>query len=223
VSGPGAAAAPDPRAVAALLAEVARPAPVPLVPELTTWQSADPEEAWRAAQARTAGADLPYWAVAWAGGQALARHLLDHPALARGRRVLDVASGSGLVAIAAARCGGRVVAADLDPACAEVIPRNAALNGVRLEVRVGDALLAPAGGVDLVLAGDVFYEARLAARALAWLRAEAARGATVLVGDPGRRYAPAAGLRRVATYAVPVSPAVEGRPRLTAAVSLVLP
>jgi predicted nicotinamide N-methyase len=226
VTPPGAGGqAPVAHPLAGLVEALARPAPVAFLPELTTWQASDPDAAWRASAASgRAGGEVPWWAFPWAGGQALARHLLDAPALARGRRVLDLASGSGLVAIAAARCGAaRVVATDVDPACAAAIPLNAALNGVALEVRIGDPLDAPVEGFDLVLAGDVFYEARLAARALAWLRALAAGGVEVLVGDPGRRHTPAAGLERVATYQVPVAEAVEGRAVLVTSVHRVLP
>ncbi len=187
------------------------PAPVPLAPELALFQATELTPLWRATSAELRGwDDSPFWAFAWPGGQALARHLLDRPALVRGRSVFDFASGSGLAAIAAARAGAaRVVACDHDPFCATAVALNAGLNGVRVEFRGGDPIGDPLHGTDLVLAGDVFYEAALAERSLAWFRALARRGATVLAGDPGRIYSPRDGLVERAAYDVPTTLEIE--------------
>ena len=190
------------------------PAPVALVPEITTWQATELTPLWHATSAELERYDAsPFWAFPWAGGQALARHLLDHPELVRGRRVLDFATGSGLVGIAAARAGAaRVVGADVAPFCEAVVPMNVELNGVSLELRLADLLSGPLEGFDVVVAGDVFYEQPLAGRALAWLRGLAAQGMTVLAGDPGRLYSPREGVRDLARYEVPVSREIEERP-----------
>lgn len=190
------------------------PAPVPLVPEITTWQATDLTPLWHATSAELARYDAsPFWAFPWAGGQALARHLLDHPELVRGRRVLDFATGSGLVGIAAAKAGAaEVVGADVAPFCEAVVPMNAGLNGVSLELRLEDLLGQPLAGFDLVVAGDVFYEQPFAARALAWFRALARQGVRVLAGDPGRLYTPREGMADLASYEVPVSLEIEERP-----------
>ncbi|RZK80223.1 MAG: methyltransferase, partial [Methylobacterium sp.] len=157
------------------------------------------------------GLPPPFWAFAWAGGQALARYILDNPGLVAGRRVLDFASGSGLVAIAAARSGAEhVTASDLDPFAIPAIGLNAAANGVaeRIEA-VSRDLIGSDPGSAVVLAADIFYEQDLAARVTAWLSGLHARGATVLVGDPGRSYLPRDRLTELATYTVPVSRSLE--------------
>lgn len=189
------------------------PAPVALVPEISTWQATELTPLWHATSAELDRYDAsPFWAFPWAGGQALARHLLDHPALVRDLAVLDLATGSGLVGIAAAKAGAaRVVGADVAPFCEAVVPMNAELNGVALELRLDDLLDGPLEGFDVVLAGDVFYEQPLAGRALAWLRGQAARGVRVLAGDPGRLYSPREGVRDLARYEVPVSREIEER------------
>jgi predicted nicotinamide N-methyase len=201
------------------------PAPVPLVPELRTYQATELTPLWHATAAELRGwDDSPYWAFPWAGGQALARHVLDRPALVRGRRVIDFATGSGLVAIAAARAGAaEVVAVDLDPFCAAAVLLNADLNGVSLTFSEGSPLEAPLPEVDVVLAGDVFYERELAAGALAWFRALAARGVRVLAGDAGRAYAPAAGFVEIAAHEVPTTVEIEDAPTRRARVLELLP
>jgi predicted nicotinamide N-methyase len=188
------------------------PAAVPLVPEVRLYQATDVTPLWHATAAELEGWDpAPFWAFPWAGGQALARYVLDAPDVVRGRRVFDFATGSGLVGIAAARAGAATVTAcDLDPFCEAAILANAELNGVAVEVRSGDALAEPLAGFDVVLAGDVFYERALAERSLAWFRDLARRGAAVLVGDPGRIYSPREGVSERAAYDVPVIAAVEG-------------
>jgi predicted nicotinamide N-methyase len=150
----------------------------------------------------------PFWAVAWLGGQALSRYVLDNADEVRGRRVLDLGSGSGLVAIAAALAGAaRVLAADIDPFCLDAIAVNAAHNGVQVDVTVEDLLDADPPDVDVVLAGDVWYERELAARVLDWLGRSRAR---VLLGDPGRAYLPESGWVELAAYDVPTTRDLEG-------------
>jgi predicted nicotinamide N-methyase len=161
----------------------------------------------------------PFWAFAWPGGQALARHLLDHPELVAGRRVLDVACGSGLVAIAAARAGARTVQAiDIDPAAITATRRNARANAVTVAARVADVRSYRHTEADLVVAGDACYSDASAPGVLALLRRARRGGAAVLIGDAGRGFLPAVGLRRLASYDVPVALAVEGVPVLPATV-----
>ncbi len=190
------------------------PAPVPLVPELSLWQATELTPLWHATAAELHGwDDSPFWAFPWAGGQALARHLLDHPDLVARRRVLDFASGSGLVAIAALRAGAaEAVAVDVDPFCRAAVALNAELNGVAVPFRADDPLAAPLPDCDVVLAGDVFYERTLAAGATAWFGALAARGTLVLAGDAGRAYAPATGHVEVASHEVPTTVEIEDAP-----------
>lgn len=186
----------------------------PLVPEVRLHLAAEAIGLWEETerQAGRTGLDPPFWAFPWAGGQALARFLLDHPERVAGRVVLDMASGSGLVAIAAARAGAaRVTASDTDPVARTAIAINAAVNDVTLTVRPGDLLgdqpAQPPGsrpGADLVVVGDAFYQRELARRMLGFLDRAAARGASVLVGDPGRAYLPRGRLRAIAVYDVPV-------------------
>lgn len=152
----------------------------------------------------------PYWALAWAGGLALARHLIDHPDLVAGRHVLDIAAGSGVVAIAAAKCGAAdVIANDIDPLAAIAIALNADANGAAVTIRDDDLLAADSrfepSTVDIVLAGDAFYDHALAPRALAFFARCHAAGCLVLIGDPGRPGLPADRLTRLGTHAVPVS------------------
>jgi predicted nicotinamide N-methyase len=198
--------------------------PVPLVPEISTYAAEDAYEVWEITRFDKDDAAVPSWSYPWAGGQALARWLLDRPGLARGRVVLDLAAGSGLVAIAAAKAGAaRAIANDIDEFAAAAQDLNARANGVRIETLLADILDTDAdsdadsetgaeAGVeaDVVLAGDVCYEPDLSRRLLAFLRRAAGRGATVLLGDPGRTYLPKDGLEPVATYDVPTSFALEG-------------
>lgn len=167
---------------------------------------------WRALQVETDDpeAALPYWAAAWGGGLAIARHLAEHPELVSGRRVYDLASGSGLCAIAAAQAGAaQVVAVDIDEFAAAAIALNARANGCRIDVMRRDALVDPPPDVDVLLAGDCWYEADLAAHALPWLRAAQAQGIDVLVGDPGRAYLPVDALVELAAYDVRTTSDVE--------------
>lgn len=155
------------------------------------------------------GLPPPFWAFAWAGGQALARYVLDNPAIVEGLRVLDLASGSGLVAIAAAKAGAMpVVASDIDGFAAEAIALNAAANNVYVDVVACDLLGDPPPAIpryDAVLVGDLFYEKPTAERALRFLEGHAAAGARVLIGDPGRSYLPKDRLAQLAEYRIPVT------------------
>jgi predicted nicotinamide N-methyase len=185
---------------------------VPLVPEVALHLASEITPIWQATEQSLAreGVEPPYWAFAWPGGQALARFVLDHPSQVAGRRVLDFAAGCGIAAIAAARAGGAVTAAEIDPLAAAAIRANAALNGVTVAVALGDPLLHPAEA-EVILAGDVCYEARMTARVVPWLRAAAGRGITVLLADPGRAYLPREGLVPLARYDVPVTRELEDR------------
>ncbi|MFY1635064.1 class I SAM-dependent methyltransferase [Solwaraspora sp. WMMB335] len=164
--------------------------PVSLAREIRLFLAEDPTVLWARLEA-AAGRRLPppFWASAWAGGQALARYLLDNPDVVAGQRVLDLASGSGLVAIAAAKAGAAVVTAnDIDPWAISAIGFNAAANAVEIETSDGDLLGGAGADADVVLAGDALYDADLAARVLPFLCRLADQGIDVMVGDPGRTY-----------------------------------
>jgi predicted nicotinamide N-methyase len=189
---------------------------MPLLPEIRLYQAADPISMWQQTEQATGQDDLdpPFWAFPWAGGQALARYLLDHPETVRGRRVIDIASGSGLVAIAAAMAGaGAVTAYDTDPLAVAAIGLNAAANGVTIQAVCADILAGdgPPPGADLVLAADAFYERDLASQVTTFLERCHAGGAGVLVGDLGRRYLPYSRLAALASYDVPGLGALESR------------
>jgi predicted nicotinamide N-methyase len=189
------------------------PSRPPLVPELQLLLATEIVPIWQQTERELAarGVPPPFWAFSWAGGQALARYLLDHPDAVRGRRVLDFASGSGICAIAAARSGARqATAAEIDAFAGAAIEANAAANGVMVDVRIED-LVGRDEGWEVVLAGDVCYERPMAERVMAWLRQLAARGALVLLGDPDRLYRPREGLVALATYDVPTSRELENR------------
>lgn len=185
--------------------------PVPHAPEISLHVAEEATELWQKTEDELAviGLPPPFWAFAWAGGQALARYLLDQPDIVAGRRVLDFASGSGLVAIAAARGGARLVeACDIDGFAEAAIGINAAANGVLVTSRCED-LIGRDESWDVVCAGDVCYERAMAEQVIAWLSGLSARGATVLIGDPGRSYLPRSRLEALATYEVPVTRALE--------------
>jgi predicted nicotinamide N-methyase len=193
-----------------VLAQTRLAAP-PLTPEIHLRLADEATELWQKTEDELGriGLPPPFWAFAWAGGQALARYVLDHPELVAGRRVLDFAAGSGLVAIAAATAGARIVeASEIDPFAAAAIALNAAQNGVFLIVRAGD-LIGSDDGWDVVLAGDVSYQRDMAEAVTRWLAALARRGATVLIGDPWRSHLARDLLEPIATYDVPVSRALE--------------
>jgi predicted nicotinamide N-methyase len=190
-----------------------RLAPVPMLSELVLYQAEEPIALWERTEAAGAEQPPPFWAFAWAGGQALARHVLDHPDLVSGRAVLDLATGSGLVAVAAARAGARTVTAnDIDPLSLAAAEANAAANGVPVRLVEADLLAGGFPEADVVLAGDVFYSREMAGRVLPFLRRAAGRGALVLVGDPGRAYLPIDGMIHRATYDVPVLESLESVP-----------
>jgi predicted nicotinamide N-methyase len=198
----------------------------PLVPEIALHLATEMTPIWQATEEVLARGAVPppYWAFAWAGGQALARFLLDNPEIVRGREVLDIGSGSGIVAIAAAKAGAaRVVAAEIDRFAAAAIALNAALNGVTVTIETRDLLSRAAAGWGVALAGDICYEEPMSSRALTLLRRIAARGRMALLGDPGRAYLPRSGLVERARYEVPTSRELEDREAREAVVWQVLP
>lgn len=185
----------------------------PLVPEIALHLASEIVPIWRKTEEELAaeGVPPPFWAFAWAGGQALARWVLDHPDCVQGRRVLDFASGSGLSAIAAAKAGATaVVANEIDTFAVAAILLNAKINDVRIDCVLED-LIGRDDGWDTVLAGDVCYEREMSARVFEWLQRLAARGATVLLGDPGRNYLPKADLHELAAYDVQTTRELEDR------------
>lgn len=185
--------------------------PVPNAPEIRLWLADEATELWQKTEDELGeiGLPPPFWAFAWAGGQALARYVLDNPQLVAGKRVLDFASGSGLVAIAAVMAGAAHVAAcDIDAFAHAAIGLNAAGNGVAVAVLPAD-ILGQDFGWDVVLAGDVSYERDMATRVTSWLATLHKRGALVLIGDPGRSYLARTQLQVLASYQVPVTRALE--------------
>jgi predicted nicotinamide N-methyase len=183
----------------------------PLVPEIRLRLAHEALPLWEKTEEELGelGLPPPFWAFAWAGGQALARHILDNANLVAGRDVLDFASGSGLVAIAAMLAGARsATASEIDGFALAALAANVEENGVDVSVTGGD-LIGSDAGWDVVLVGDAFYEKPLAARLFPWLKTLSERGATVLIGDPGRTYLPKAQLTQAATYQVPVTRALE--------------
>ena len=198
----------------------------PLVPEIQLHLATEMTPIWHATEETLARGAVPppFWAFAWAGGQALARYLLDHPETVAGREVLDIGSGSGIVAIAAAKAGAaRVVASEIDPFAAAAIALNAALNGVTVAIETRDLLDRAAAGWGVALAGDICYEEPMSSRAVTLLRRIAARGRLALLGDPGRAYLPREGLVERARYHVLTSRELEDRDEREGVVWQVLP
>jgi predicted nicotinamide N-methyase len=182
----------------------------PLVPEIRLHLATEVVPLWRKTEEEleAEGVPPPYWAFAWAGGQALARHVLDHPEIVTAKSVLDFGSGSGLVAIAAKKAGAaRVLAADIDTFAAAAIALNAQANDVTIEI-TRDDVIGRSGGWSTILIGDMCYERPLAERLLEWLRAQ---DALVLLGDPGRSYFPKSGVEKLATYSVQTTRELEDR------------
>ena len=185
----------------------------PLVPEIRLHLATEVVPLWRKTEEEleAEGVPPPYWAFAWAGGQALARYVLDHPVEVAAKRVLDFGSGSGLVAIAAAKAGAaEILAADIDAFAGAAIGLNAAANDFVVRVTQDDVI----GGTcawDTILVGDMCYERPLAERLLVWLRECARTGATILLGDPGRSYFPKSGVEKLCTYNVQTTRDLEDR------------
>lgn len=181
------------------------------VPELQLHLADDAVALWEMTEEQLGelGLPPPFWAFAWAGGQALARYVLDQPKIVHGKPVLDVASGSGLVAIAAMRAGAAsALAVDIDAFAAHAAVLNAALNDVRVETSDADPVGKPTDA-DVILVGDLFYDRDLAPRVLGWLIEQQDAGKTVLIGDPGRTYLPRDKLEQIAEYDIPVTRALE--------------
>jgi predicted nicotinamide N-methyase len=187
-------------------------ATVPFVPELRLHQAEEPMGLWELTEGEYRSEQPPpFWAFAWAGGQGLARFVLDRPDVVRGRRVLDLASGSGLVAIAAARSGAAsVLAVDVDPVAVAVVALNAEANGVDVSARQADLLDGDAGTAEVVLAGDAFYSRAMTERVTNFLRRAGRAGVRVLVGDPDRPFLRREWFRELASYDVPVPEVLEG-------------
>jgi predicted nicotinamide N-methyase len=183
----------------------------PLTPEIRLWLADEAVPLWKKTEEELGAMGLPppFWAFAWAGGQALARYVLDNPALVRAKRALDFASGSGLVAIAGALSGAAAVeASDIDAFAVAAVEANAAENGVSVAPRL-ENLIGADEGWEVVLAGDVAYERDFAEAAAEWLAGLARRGATVLIGDPRRAYLPLDRLECMVEYSVPVTRELE--------------
>jgi predicted nicotinamide N-methyase len=204
---------PTPSSAADFVRAHTRLQPAPYLCQLQLHLADEAIELWEKTEAELGEVGLPppFWAFAWAGGLGLARYVLDNPELVRGQRVFDLASGCGLVAIAAARAGAEAVAAsEIDPFAAAAIALNAQANRVAVDVRLGDVLDEhPGPGATVVFAGDVFYSKPMTDRVLPFLRRARSRGASVLVGDPGRAYLPGTGFEELATFDVPVTRALE--------------
>ena len=197
----------------------------PLVPEIHLHLASEVVPLWQATEEALSrmGLPPPFWAFAWAGGQALARYILDHPDAVAGKRVLDFASGCGIAAIAAAKAGAmRVEASEIDAFALAALRLNSDANAAGIAA-TGEDLIGKDEDWEVVLAGDICYERDLAERVFAWLQALSARGATVLIGDPGRNYLPKDGLERTISYAVKTTRELEDSDVRNASVWRVLP
>jgi predicted nicotinamide N-methyase len=215
----------DPEAFIRANTALAAPA---MVPEFKLWLATEYVPIWQATERwlEEHNVDPPYWAFCWPGGQAIARYLLDHAHEVRGKRVIDLATGSGVSAMAAARAGAEsVLANDIDGLSLVAARLNAEANGLAFDVSIDDWLAGRDGepAADVVLAGDVCYEQEMSARALGWLRSHARRGRLVLLGDPGRNYFTALGLEERARYTIPTSLQLENRGMRETVVWRVLP
>jgi predicted nicotinamide N-methyase len=191
--------------------------------DVRLWLADEVAQPWHATEAALGidAAPIPYWAFAWAGGLALARYIQEHPHEVRDRRVLDLATGSGLVAITASLAGAAsVVAADIDPFAEAAVRLNAKANGVNLSFIGRDLLDEAPPDVEVVLVGDAWYESGLAERVLPWLRSASLTAARVLIGDPGRAYLPGTGFTELARYEVRTTTELEDRPVLDAMVQM---
>ena len=180
----------------------------PLVPEVKLHLAHEAVPLWQKTEEELGemGLPPPFWAFAWAGGQALSRYVLDHAGTVKDLKVLDLATGSGLVAIAALQAGAATTtAADIDEFAVTAAGMNAELNRVSLDIRLEDLLHRQPPSADIILVGDLFYEKSLAARCLAWLRQAQEQGTKIFIGDPGRSYLPRDQLEKLAEYNVPVT------------------
>lgn len=197
---------------AAFIHENTRLQPVPHAPEISLWLADEITPIWRLTEEELGemGVPPPFWAFAWAGGQALSRYVLDHPHEVAGKRVLDFAAGSGLVGVAGMKVGAAsVLCADIDPFCEAAVAANAAANAVTLAFTGQNLLDAPPPDVDVICAGDICYEKPMTQAVLAWLAQARAQGVRVLIGDPGRTYFPRTGLDFLAEYRVPTTRELE--------------
>lgn len=182
------------------------------VPEIALHLADEAHDLWHRTEEELAeiGLEPPFWAFAWAGGQGLARYLLDNPDSVRGRHVLDFATGSGLVGIAAAKAGAQsVTACDIDPFCEPAVALNAEVNDVAVAFDRRDLIGEPLYDIEVLLAGDVFFDREMSAKLTPWFETLAANGADILIGDPGRAYLPQERLTLLAAYEVPVTRALE--------------
>ena len=197
----------------AFVRENTQPRQPAIVPELTLHLAGGAAPIWKLSEdeLNVLGLPPPYWSYAWAGGQGLARYLLDNPGVVAGQRVVDFATGSGVAAIAAAKAGAAaVLAADVDPFCEAAVGLNAERNGVTVQFTDANLLGHQPPIADMILAGDAWYRGPLAAELMAWLRTARAAGTRVLLGDPGRTFFPAEGVAKLAEYAVPTIGELEG-------------
>ena len=204
--------APTPAARRAFIVENTRLQAPPHTPELVLHLADEITPIWRLTEEALAqiGLPPPFWAFAWAGGQGVARYVLDHPQIVAGKRVVDFATGSGLVAIAAMKAGAaHGLANDIDVFCEAAVALNCAANGVAVDFTGANLLDAPPPAADVILAGDICYEKPMAEQVMAWLGQARIAGALVLIGDPGRAYLPRTGLIQVAEYQVPTTRELE--------------
>ncbi len=192
-----------------------------ILPEIKLHMATEVTPLWKLTEEALRGDNLspPFWAFAWPGGQGVARFVLDHPEVVKGKRILDMAAGSGVVAVAAMKVGAKsALAVDIDRLAIEAIKLNAGLNGVEVKTCEGIDLSKPFKQADVILAGDVFYEQMMSASFNRWMRLCVEIGKGVYVGDPGRAYVPHEGLIRLASYDVPTSRDLEDRDMRTVTV-----
>ena len=203
---------PDESTIEQVILKNTQVASAPLVPEIQVRLLRDDSPLWRSFSDQPDARSLsrPYWAFAWSGGQALARYILDHPKVVEGKYVLDFGAGCGLASIASAKAGAaRVMASDIDPISTRVIGYNATENNVKVETVCSDLIYSENQGWDVILAGDIWYNSRLARHGLSWLRSLAAEGIVVLSGDPGRAYSASQGMEALADYSCRSVPDLE--------------
>ena len=203
---------PDESSIEQVILENTQVASAPLVPEIQVHLLRDDSPLWRsfADEPDARGLPRPYWAFAWGGGQALARYVLDHPKVVEGKCILDFGAGCGLASIASIKAGAaRVTASDIDPISIRAIGYNATQNNVKVETVCLDLIYSENQGWDVILAGDIWYDTRLARHGMSWLRSLAAEGLLVLSGDPGRAYSTSQGMEVLADYSCRSVPDLE--------------